>query len=50
MNKIPPIIIINMIKEKEEKMEKYRELGFEFGRLWEVRPKVIPIMVGALGT
>ena len=37
-------------RKEEEKMEKYRELGFELGRLWEVRPKVIPIIVGALGT
>ena len=39
-----------MIKKKEERMEKYRELGFEIGRLWNVRAKVIPIMIGALGT
>ena len=31
-------------------MEKYGELGFELKRLWEVRPKVIPIIVGALRT
>ena len=37
-------------KKEEEKIEKYRELGFEIGRLWEVRPKVIPIVIGALGT
>ena len=39
-----------VIKKEEEKIEKYRELGFELGRLWEVRPQVIPIVIGALGT
>ena len=37
-------------RKEDEKMEKYRELAFEIGRLWSVRAKVIPIVVGALGT
>ena len=37
-------------KKEEEKMEKYRELEYELGRLWGVRLKVIPIIVGAFGT
>jgi len=37
-------------KKEEEKIDKYHELAFEVGRLWEVRAKVIPIVIGALGT
>jgi hypothetical protein len=39
-----------VVRKEEEKITKYRELGFEIGRLWKVRPKVIPIIIGALGT
>ena len=39
-----------MEKKEEEKIEKYQELAFELGRLWEVRTTVIPIVIGALGT
>ena len=38
-----------VIKKEEEKIEKYQELGFELGRLWKVKTKVIPIVIGALG-
>ena len=39
------------IAEKEtEKIEKYDELKREVERLWQVKAKVIPIVLGALGT
>ena len=39
------------IAEKEmEKIEKYDELKREVERLWKVKAKVIPIVLGALGT
>jgi len=39
------------VKEKEnEKVEKYRNLARELRRMWEVKTKVVPIVVGALGT
>jgi hypothetical protein len=39
------------IKEKEqEKIDKYYALSVELERLWEVKTKVIPVVVGALGT
>ena len=37
------------IKEKE-KIENYDELKYEIGRLWKTKTKVIPIIIGALGT
>ncbi|XP_072173963.1 uncharacterized protein [Diadema setosum] len=39
------------VAEKEkEKIEKYQDLARELRRLWNMRTKVIPIVVGALGT
>ena len=39
------------VKEKEnEKVEKYQNLARELRRMWEVKTKVVPIVVGALGT
>ena len=39
------------IAEKEtEKIEKYDEIKREVERLWKVKAKVIPIVLGALGT
>ena len=51
-NKIIDIAIpgdTRVIKKEEEKTEKYQELGFELGRLWKVKTKVVPIVIGALG-
>ena len=36
--------------KKEEKVEKYQDLAREIRMMWGVRYKVIPIVVGALGT
>ena len=38
-------------KEKEvEKVEKYQNLARELRRMWEVKTKVVPIVLGTLGT
>ena len=39
------------VKEKgEEKIEKYQNLASELRRMWEVKTKVVPNVLGALGT
>jgi len=39
------------VEEKEqEKMDRYQDLARELKRLWKVETKLIPIVVGALGT
>ena len=39
------------VKEKEaERVEKYQNLGRELKRMWEVKTKVVPVVLGALGT
>ena len=39
------------VKEKEdEKVEKYQNLAGELRKMWEVKTKVIPIVLGALRT
>ena len=38
-------------KEKEaEKVEKYQNLARELRRMWEVKTKVVPVVLGALET
>ena len=39
------------VREKElEKREKYQDLAIEMKRLWKTSVKIVPIVVGALGT
>jgi len=39
------------VKDKEaEKIEKYQDLAMEIGRMWKTKTKVVPVVVGALGT
>jgi len=39
------------VEEKEqEEMDRYQDLARELKRLWKVETKVIPVVVGALGT
>ena len=38
-----------IIEKKKEKVEKYQDLRREVARLWNVKAKVVPIVVGALG-
>ena len=37
-------------KKEAKKVEKYQNLARELRRMWEVKTKVVPIVLGALGT
>ena len=39
-----------VVEKEEEKIEKYRDLAGEVAKLWNVRVKIIPVVIGALGT
>ena len=39
-----------MIKKETEKILKYKDLTIEIQRMWIVRIKVIPVIIGATGT
>ena len=39
-----------VVEKEEEKIEKYRDLAREVAKLWNVRVKIIPVVIGALGT
>jgi len=41
---------VNMIKEESEKILKYKDLSVEIQRMWNVKTKVIPVIIGAIGT
>ena len=36
--------------KEEEKIDKYTELAWELRRMWKVQTRVVPIVIGALGT
>ena len=38
-----------IVEKEKEKVEKYQDLRREVERLWNVKAKVVPIVVGALG-
>jgi len=40
----------NVIKKEAEKILTYKDLTTEIQRMWNVKPKVIPVIVGATGT
>jgi hypothetical protein len=40
----------NVIKKEAEKILKYKDLTIEIKRMWNVKTKVIPIIIGATGT
>jgi hypothetical protein len=40
----------NVIKKEAEKILKYKDLTIEIQRMWNVRTKVIPAILGATGT
>ena len=40
----------NVIKKEAEKILKYKNLTVEIQRMWNVKTKVIPVIIGATGT
>jgi len=40
----------NVIKKQPEKILKYKDLTIEIQRMCNVKPKVIPVIIGATGT
>ena len=37
------------IEEEKDKIEKYQDLGEELPKIWNVKVKIIPLVVGSLG-
>ena len=41
---------IKVIQKEAEKILKYKDLTIEVQRMWNVKTKVIPVIIGATGT
>jgi hypothetical protein len=39
-----------VIKKEAEKIIKYKDITIEIRRMWNVKTKVIPVIIGATGT
>ena len=40
----------NVFKKETEKILKYKDLTIKIQRMWNVKTKVIPVIIGATGT
>jgi hypothetical protein len=40
----------NVIQKEAEKIFKYKNLTIEIQRMWKVKTRVIPVIIGATGT
>ena len=40
----------NVIKKEAEKILKYKDPTIEIQRMWKVKTRVIPVIIGATGT
>jgi len=40
----------NVIEKEAEKILKYKDLTIEIQRVWNVKTKLIPVIIGATGT
>jgi hypothetical protein len=40
----------NVNTKETENLNKYNDLENEFSRTWKVRTKIVPVIIGALGT
>jgi len=40
----------NVIKKEAEKILKYKDLTIEIQRMWKVKTRVIPVIIGVTGT
>jgi hypothetical protein len=40
----------NVIKKEAEKILKYKDLTIEIQRMWNVKTRMIPVIIGATGT
>jgi len=40
----------NVIKKEAEKILKYKDLTTEIQRIWNIKTKVIPVIIGTTGT
>ena len=40
----------NVIRKEAEKVLKYKDLTMEIQRMWNVKTKLIPVIIGATGT